>query len=303
MKLFCQSLRSDPAPSKSTFEKNDRDDKGSAGKAHDPNAALTDGVHSSDPPKVGSDDSPTHSDAPPIKGIPQNHKLASFSSDPPESMPDGVIISNQKGEIILINASAKRMLGASPPSDQPAKNGGHLDTPDHSTPTMRRKIRLTEVAPPRSVCRQHTDEENENLANIIQRAQRRLDAICETQGPSSEMGQVKVEGERIIISISSPLKTDETKTSCTVTVLRYADKALRLSRLKADAFLKISHDLRTPLTVIKGSIDNLLQGIGGKLTKKQRSYLNQTRESAEKLVEQIEKLLTVENIDFRIFGK
>ena len=303
MKLFCQSLRYDPAPPKSTFEKTARDDKGSAGKAHDPNAALADGVHSSDPPKVESDGTPTPSDAPSTKGIPQNHNLSSLLSGPPESMPDGVIISNQKGEIIHINASAKRMLGASPPSDQSDKNGTHLDMPDHSTPTMRRKIRLTEVAPPRPVCRQHTDEENENLANVIQRAQKRLDAICEAQGPSSEMSQVKVEGERIIISISCPLKTDETKTSCTVTVLRDTDKALRLSRLKADAFLKISHDLRTPLTVIKGSIDNLLQGIGGKLTQKQRSYLNQTRESAEKLVEQIEKLLTVENIDFRIFGR
>lgn len=303
MKFFCQSLRHDPAPPKSAFEKTARDDKGSAGKAHDLNAALAGGAHNSDPPTEGSDDAPTPSDAPPKKGVPRKHNSSSPSSGTPEGMPDGVIISNQKGEIIKINASAKRMLGASPPFEQSDENDPRLDMPDHSTPTMRRNVSLTEVAPPRSACTRHTDEENENLANVIHRAQRRLDAICESQGASSEMGKVKVEGERIIISISCPLKTDETKTSCTVTVLRDTDKALRLSRLKADAFLKISHDLRTPLTIIKGSIDNLLQGIGGKLTQKQRSYLNQTRESAEKLVEQIEKLLTVENIDFRIFGR
>jgi signal transduction histidine kinase len=55
--------------------------------------------------------------------------------------------------------------------------------------------------------------------------------------------------------------------------------------------LEVSHDLRTPLTSVKGAADNLLDGIAGKLAESQREYVEIVRDHAERLIGAISNLL------------
>jgi len=64
-----------------------------------------------------------------------------------------------------------------------------------------------------------------------------------------------------------------------------------LARKREEMVLEVSHDLRTPLTSVKGAADNLLDGIAGPLGESQREYVEIVRDHAERLIGAITKLL------------
>jgi signal transduction histidine kinase len=64
-----------------------------------------------------------------------------------------------------------------------------------------------------------------------------------------------------------------------------------LARKREEMVLEVSHDLRTPLTSVKGAAENLLDGIAGKLDESQREYVEIVRDHAGRLIEAIGKLL------------
>jgi signal transduction histidine kinase len=74
-------------------------------------------------------------------------------------------------------------------------------------------------------------------------------------------------------------------------------KAQELDRLKSDFISNVSHDLRTPLTSIKGSVDNLLDGIGGALNDRQAHYLKRIRSNTGRLSRLIDDLLDMSRIE------
>ncbi|MBI2083177.1 MAG: response regulator [Deltaproteobacteria bacterium] len=55
--------------------------------------------------------------------------------------------------------------------------------------------------------------------------------------------------------------------------IRYAIERKKLDQLKEEFIHTVSHEVRTPLTVVRGTIDNLLQGVGGTLSEKQGQML------------------------------
>jgi signal transduction histidine kinase len=55
--------------------------------------------------------------------------------------------------------------------------------------------------------------------------------------------------------------------------------------------LDLSHDLRTPLTSVKGAAQNMLDGLAGALTADQREYVEIIRDHAERLITAVGKLL------------
>lgn len=64
-----------------------------------------------------------------------------------------------------------------------------------------------------------------------------------------------------------------------------------LARRREQMVLEVSHDLRTPLTSVKGAADNLLDGIAGPLGDSQREYVEIVRDHAARLIGAIGKLL------------
>ncbi|MDA8216852.1 MAG: HAMP domain-containing sensor histidine kinase, partial [Dehalococcoidales bacterium] len=66
---------------------------------------------------------------------------------------------------------------------------------------------------------------------------------------------------------------------------------LETDRLRATLIANVTHDLRTPLTVIKGAADNLLDHIAGALAAGQREYVEIVRDHATRLTVTVNELL------------
>ncbi|HKY34888.1 MAG TPA: HAMP domain-containing sensor histidine kinase [Polyangiaceae bacterium] len=64
-----------------------------------------------------------------------------------------------------------------------------------------------------------------------------------------------------------------------------------LAREREKMVLDVSHDLRTPMTSVKGAAQNLLDGIAGALTDAQRDYVEIVHEHAGRLVNAVSELL------------
>ena len=62
-------------------------------------------------------------------------------------------------------------------------------------------------------------------------------------------------------------------------------------RLRSQFLSHVSHELKTPLTSIKGFLQNLLDGLTGPLNEKQQRYLSRMLENSDRLIRMIEDLL------------
>ena len=67
----------------------------------------------------------------------------------------------------------------------------------------------------------------------------------------------------------------------------------RLQELKEEFVFVAAHELRTPVTVIKGYASMLLEGDAGPLTKKVKSFLSQVEQANQRLLQLVEDLLEV----------
>ncbi|MDD5032106.1 MAG: ATP-binding protein [Patescibacteria group bacterium] len=80
--------------------------------------------------------------------------------------------------------------------------------------------------------------------------------------------------------------------------LKLANEELKkLDEAKSDFISIASHQLRTPLTVIKGYISMMLEGNFGELTATGRDSLEKVYESGERLIQLVENLLNISRIE------
>ena len=80
--------------------------------------------------------------------------------------------------------------------------------------------------------------------------------------------------------------------------LEHANQELReLDQMKSHFVSQASHDLRTPLTAIKGSLDNLLIGIAGDLNEKQKKVMSRATKSVDRLTNLINDVLDLNRIE------
>ncbi|MCD4705535.1 hypothetical protein K8R61_00450, partial [bacterium] len=80
--------------------------------------------------------------------------------------------------------------------------------------------------------------------------------------------------------------------------LRKANKELKkLDKVKSEFISIASHQLRTPITIIKGYISLLLEGDYGKINEKANNTLKQTYKSAEHMAKLVENFLNISRIE------
>lgn len=78
-------------------------------------------------------------------------------------------------------------------------------------------------------------------------------------------------------------------------------KHRELDQAKTDFVALASHQLRTPLSIIKWYVDYVLSGDSGELNEEQRKYLREVFLSNERLIELVNALLDVSRIDVGTF--
>ncbi len=80
-------------------------------------------------------------------------------------------------------------------------------------------------------------------------------------------------------------------------VIRYAIERKKLDQLKDDFVNTVSHEFRTPLSIVKGALENLEDGVGGNLTKKQEKSVDMARRNIERLSRLISDLLDLSRLE------
>jgi signal transduction histidine kinase len=71
----------------------------------------------------------------------------------------------------------------------------------------------------------------------------------------------------------------------------------KADRLRAQFLSHVSHELKTPLTSIKGFLQNLLDGLTGPLNEKQQQYVSRMLDNADRLIRMITDLLDRTSIE------
>lgn len=123
---------------------------------------------------------------------------------------------------------------------------------------------------------------------------------------NEDVALMEIMVDELVIAIQNALRFEEIQ-AFTVTLQQKVDEAthkLRLTneKLKAldetkDEFISMaSHQLRTPLTSVKGYVSMVMEGDAGKITKQQHELLGQAFASSQRMVYLIADLLNVSRL-------
>ncbi|HEY0094848.1 MAG TPA: ATP-binding protein, partial [Archangium sp.] len=168
-----------------------------------------------------------------------------------ESMADGVILTDEKNEIVVLNPAARRMLVL-----------GEGPAPDASK-RLREKLGFDPFELVRG---------------------------WEYGGAQVLREELKLD-ERTIHTTVTPVNDSRGVLRGVCVVLRDVTEQKQLEERKDEFVSMVSHELRTPLTSISGSLDLVLNFLATDMNEKQRRYLMLARDSTEKLNAIVDDLL------------
>jgi signal transduction histidine kinase len=128
----------------------------------------------------------------------------------------------------------------------------------------------------------------------------KLTFLVEEMAAGNFSRELRVKGKDEIAQLAHALNEliSRIKTGVAQDVSRHQE----LAQAKTDFVALASHQLRTPLSIIKWYIDFLLAGDAGKLTTEQKHYLKEVYRSNERLIELVNALLDVSRIDVGTFA-
>jgi len=171
---------------------------------------------------------------------------------------DGIIVLNRRGIIITINPAARQIL---------------------------------------------TDVSGDFLADILRKlpgpatpvkAKDELDAAL-ALARSRQSQRYRV-GSRIVSALTAPVRTPDGEELGTVIALRDITREAEADQLKDTFITNISHDLRTPLTSIRGYSDLLLKTANGTTNPQQVQFLQTINRNAKTLMQHVSKIIDISEL-------
>ncbi|MDD3718621.1 MAG: ATP-binding protein [Actinomycetota bacterium] len=182
------------------------------------------------------------------------------------SISDGLLVIDQEGRLVLANPFVARLLGLRA-TDYGEYLPGLLQA-------SRCGIESREV----------------DLADALERVLKKGESV------KSEL-LVKMDPDIIFKMFWTPLPDVEGSVGGAVILLHDITDFVELDRMKSDFISIVSHELKTPLTSIKGFVGLLAAERVGPITEKQRHYLDVVQKQTESLTLLINDLLDLSRIE------
>jgi len=185
-----------------------------------------------------------------------------------QSIADGVIVNDAHGVILLVNTAAERILGQSAES------------------VLGQDVRTAfEVFSPGG--------REEALTGIES-----LMASAVSTDIKAQTAQTMLETtNRIVSAHLAPVVAQGDEFLGIVTVFRDITKETEADRTKRKFITGISHELRTPMTPIKGYTDLLHKGLAGDINEEQRQFLFTIKSNADRLTALINDLIDLAQLE------
>lgn len=183
-----------------------------------------------------------------------------------ESLPNGVLVTDSQGEVVLLNPACYRLL--------------HIDT----------KKKDPGKKPAGSICEYVNDQEVCTLVMDISRGR----YIDYNDIPSKE---IKISNETYLLVLCRPVLGE--KKECMGTVVNIMDISTIkvLDQLKSEFVAKVSHELRSPLSTIHEQLKVVMGGLGRSLDGDDQHLLARAREKTGGLISTIGDLLDLSRIE------
>jgi two-component system phosphate regulon sensor histidine kinase PhoR len=172
-----------------------------------------------------------------------------------EAMRDGVIVTNREDQVVLHNAAAAAMTGASIPG------AGPMPLADCGYPPA--------------------------LVELIEDA----DTHPEVESRSQEI-QIGLEAHHVVVASVAPVTDDQGNCLGVVTVLHDVSELKKVELIKAQFINMVAHELRAPLAAVDSQVQAILQGYV-KDVPKQFELLDRSHSRLQALLELVNDLLTL----------
>ncbi|HBG06616.1 MAG: hybrid sensor histidine kinase/response regulator [Geobacteraceae bacterium GWC2_58_44] len=123
--------------------------------------------------------------------------------------------------------------------------------------------------------------------------------VLRTGEPCLDVAYTMLAGTRDIpvLSSAAPLRNAEGELVGSVEIIRDISKLKELEQEKEDFVSMLSHDLKSPITAVVGSIDLVREAKLGPVNEEQCEYLDAAIESCEEMVEMIDTLLGIHKFE------
>lgn len=194
------------------------------------------------------------------------------------NLSDPIIVLDEKHRFSLFNPAAREMFG--------------VDVPD-----LGKKVECTE-----NVCRYQYDLES--YKKIIKK-DFEVKKIEEERAHDLEVEEmhINLDGEeRVYKVITSKVTGDHGQYYGVMKIFYDLTRENRIDKMKSEFISVAAHQLRTPLSAIKWSIDIVRKEAKKKLTKEQQGLLEKSYKSNERMIALVNDLLNVSRIEEGRFG-
>jgi PAS domain S-box-containing protein len=183
-----------------------------------------------------------------------------------EAIADGVLVTDQRGEITLFNHSAERMLD----------------------------LKRAEVIG------QSIDHFSGFFGGVARAWMETIKAWMEkpiTFNPLNTLSEQVFLDNGSVLSVHLAPVMNNDEFYGTVSVFRDISHLIEVDRLKSEFVATVSHELRTPMTSIKGYVDILLMGVAGDLSEQQLRFLSVVQDNTQRLTILVNDLLDLSRIE------
>jgi predicted ATPase/signal transduction histidine kinase/tRNA A-37 threonylcarbamoyl transferase component Bud32 len=196
-----------------------------------------------------------------------------------QGMADGLLVVSEQEHIVMVNQKAVALLGRS--------SADLINQPLEALSEVNDAVKAA------------------GLQHIIEQVRNGLSRTTAHNSEQSQAEQIEEEhislGEYIVRASSAPIPGQKGTLVGTVVLLQDVTRAVEADRAKNAFIATASHEMRTPLTSLKGFVDLFFLMDSDNLTENQRMFLGTIKEQTDRMVFLVNDLLEIARLEQGIF--